>query len=239
MKAQALNGHQRASLVDDGMVCSALKDAANTKALRDGDGNVVAGVGGEVTLIGSEHSGLYVEDEYNFYSVVQQPSSPYLTSYYVEDENNVGSVRRVGTQYNADTNLYVRSNGVDCYETESVSVKTQGSAYTSNKLYISTGGVYRELTQTLYTEGSTRTYYNRSNGARRYTTTLVEVPLYTDGGVQTYPMYTRRSKTLYEAGSSVTFPAYKKYSGKVYDAGKTVHIEPAEVETQSVTALTV
>ena len=200
---------------------------------------MVAGAGSEVTLIGNEHSGLYVEDEDNFYSVVRQPSSAYLTSYYVEDENNVGSVRKLGTQYNASTNLYVRSGGVECYETESVSVKTQGSAYTSNKLYISTGGVYRELTQTLYTAGSTKTYYTRSNGAKRYTTTPVETPLYTDGGVHTYPLYTQRSKTLYEAGSTVTYPAYKKYSGKVYDAGKKAYVVPAEVETQNVTALTV
>ena len=221
------------------MVCSALKNAANTKALKDADGNVVAGAGSGITLLGSEHAGLYVEDEDNFYSVVKQPSSASLTSYYVEDENNVGSVRKVGTQYNASTNLYVRSDGVECYETESVSVTKQGSAYTSNKLYISTGGVYRELGQTLYTAGSTKTYYTRSNGAKRYTTTLVEVPLYTDGGVHTYPMYTKKNKTLYESGSTVTYPAYKKYSGKVYDAGKTVTIAPAEIETQSVTALTV
>lgn len=200
---------------------------------------MVSGVGSEITLIGSERSGLYVEDEDNFYSVIKQPSSPYLTSYYVEDENNVGSVRKLGSQYNANVNLYTRSDGVTCYETSSVTVKTQGSAYTSNKLYISTGGVYRELTQTLYTEGSSKTYYNRSNGAFRYTTSRVDVPLYEDGGTHTYSLFTKVSKNLYAAGSTVTYPAYKAYTGHVYDAGKTVALHPAEVETENVTALTV
>ena len=210
-----------------------------SEAIKDTSGNILAGAGTQFVLQGAEHAGLYVEDEENFYSVIKQPSSAYLSSYYVEDENNVGSVRKLGSQYNADTNLYVRSDGVECYETESVSVKTQGSAYTSNKLYISTGGVYRELTQTLYTAGSTKTYYTRSNGAKRYTTTLVDTPLYTDGGVHTYPLYTKVSKNLYAAGSTVTYPAYKKYGGKVFDAGKTAVIAPAEVETQNVNVLTV
>lgn len=221
------------------MVCSALKNAANTKALKDASGNVVAGVGGEVTLIGNEHSGLYVEDENNFYSVVKQPSSAYLTSYYVEDENNVGSVRKLGSRYNDDTNLYVRSNGVTCYETSSVTVTVQGDKYSGTTLYYKDGDNYYKFQATLYRGGSSKTYYTRSNGATRYTTTKVDTPLYTDGGTHTYPLYTRKSKTLYAAGSTVTYPAYKKYSGKVYDAGKTVHIEPAEIETQSVTALTV
>lgn len=221
------------------MVCSALKNAANTKALKDASGNVVAGAGGEVTLIGNEHSGLYVEDENNYYSVVKQPSSAYLTSYYVEDENNVGSVRKLGSRYNDDTNLYVRSNGVTCYETSSVTVTVQGDQYSGTTLYYKDGENYYQFRATLYRGGSSKTYYTRSNGATRYTTTLVETPLYTDGGTHTYPLYTRKSKTLYAAGSTVTYPAYKKYSGKVYDAGKTVHIEPAEIETQSVTALTV
>lgn len=220
------------------MVCSALKNAANTKALKDASGNVVAGAGGEVTLIGNEHSGLYVEDENNFYSVIKQPSSAYLTSYYVEDENNVGSVRKLGSQYNDDTNLYVRSNGVTCYETSSVSVTVQGVKY-GGTLYFKSGDTYYALSSTMYYAGESKTYYTRSNGATRYTTTKVDTPLYTDGGTHTYPLYTRKSKTLYAAGSTVTYPAYKKYSGKVYDAGKTVHIEPAEIETQSVTALTV
>lgn len=148
-------------------------------------------------------------------------------------------MRILGDQYNASTNVYTRSNGVYCYETSAVSVKTQGSAYTSNKLYISTGGVYRELTQTLYTAGSTKTYYTRSNGDTRYETEKIETPLYLDGGTHTYSLFNKVSKTLYAAGSTVTYPAYKAHSGKLYDAGQAVTFSPAEIETQSVTALTV
>lgn len=201
---------------------------------------MLVGAGSGFTIQGAEHSGtLYVEDENNFYSVIEQPGTAALTSYYVEDEDNVGSYSKLGSQYNADTNLYTRSGGVTCYETSSVSVTVQGSAYTSNKLYISTGGVYRELGQTLYTAGSSKTYYNRSNGAYRYTTTKVDTALYTHGGTGTYPLYKKVSKTLYAAGTTKTFPAYKAYSGKLYDAGTAATLSPAEVETKSVTALTV
>ncbi len=210
-----------------------------SEAIKDTSGNILAGAGTQFVLQGAEHTGLYVEDEENFYSVVKQPSSPYLSSYYVENENNVGSVRKLGSQYNADTNLYVRSNGVECYETSSVSVKVQGEQYSGTTLYYKDGDNYYKFQATLYRAGSSKTYYTRSNGAKRYTTTLVETPLYTDGGTHTYPLFTRVSRNLYAAGSTVTFPAYKKYGGKVYDAGKTAVIAPAEVETQNVNALTV
>lgn len=209
-------------------------------AIKDSSGNTLAGAGSEFTIQGAEYTGtLYVEDEDSFYSVLKQPSSPYLSSYYVEDEDNVGSVRKLGDQYNASTNLYTREDGVYCYETSAVTVTKQGSAYTSNTLYISTGGVYRALGQTLYTAGKSATYYNRSNGATRYETEKVEVPLYTDGGVHTYPLYNKVSKNLYAAGSTVTYPAYKAYTGKLYSAGQKASISPAEVETEDVTVLTV
>ena len=198
---------------------------------------MLAGAGSGFTMQGAEHTGLYVEDEDNYYSVIKQPSSPYLTSYYVEDENNVGSVRKLGSQYNADTNLYVRSNGVTCYETSSVSVTVQGVKY-GGTLYFKNGDTYYALSSTMYYAGESKTYYTRSNGATRYTTTKVDTPLYTDGGTHTYPLYTRVSKNLYAAGSTVTYPAYKKYGGKVYDAGKAATLSPAEVTTQNVTALT-
>ena len=199
---------------------------------------MVSGAGSEITLIGSERSGLYIEDEDNFYSVVKQPSSPYLTSYYVEDENNVGSVRKLGSQYNADVNLYTRSNGVTCYETSSVSVTPIGAKY-PNTLYIKSGTAYSPISVSLYYAGSEKTYYTRSNGAYRYTTSRVDVPLYEDGGTHTYSLFTKVSKNLYAAGSTVTYPAYKAYTGHVYDAGKSVTLHPAEVETENVTALTV
>lgn len=189
--------------------------------MKDTDGNVLAGAGTQFTMLGKEHEGLYVEDEDNYYSCIKQPSSPYLTSYYVEDEDNVGSVPLRGSRYNDDVDLFTRSGGIECYKT---------SAYTSNKLYISTGGVYRELGQTLYT---------RSSGAVRYTTSKVDTPLYRDGGTHTYTLYKSVSKNLYAEGSTVTYPAYKAYGGKVYDAGQTAVISPAEITTQNVIALTV
>lgn len=209
-----------------------------SEAIKDTSGNILAGAGTEFTLQGAEHDGLYVEDEDNFYSVVKQPSSAYLTSYYVEDENNVGSVKKLGSQYNADTNLYTRSDGVTCYTTSAVNVTPIGAKY-PNPLYIKSGTTYSLISVNLYYAGTEKTYYTRSNGAYRYTTSKVDTPLYTDGGTHTYPLYTKVSKNLYEAGSTVTYPAYKKYSGKVYDAGKTAVIAPAEIETQNVNALTV
>jgi hypothetical protein len=196
------------------------------------------GAGSGFTLQGEEHAGaLYVEDEDNFYSVVKQPSSAYLTSYYAEDENNVGSYRKLGSQYNADTDVYTRSGGVTCYETSSVSVTVQGVKY-GGTLYYKSGSTYYALSSTMYYAGESKTYYTRSNGAYRYTTNKVDTPLYTDGGVGTYPLYTEVSKNLYEAGSTVTYPSYKKYAGKLYDAGQAATLSPAEVTTQNVTALT-
>lgn len=129
--------------------------------------------------------------------------SQYSGTLYVEDEDNFGTYPKRGEQYNDDTNLYTRSNGVTCYTT---------TAYTSNKLYISTGGVYRELTQTLYT---------RSNGATRYTTTKVDTPLYRSDGTGTYPLY-------------------KPYTAnKLYLSGETVTFNRASLSTRDVTALTV
>ena len=161
-----------------------------------------------------------------------------MTEYYIEDEENIGTYRALGDQYNEDKNVYTRSNGATRYTTISKSVTVQGSAYTANKLYISTGGVYRELTQTLYTEGRAETYYTRSNGVYCYETEKVEEPLYLDGGKKTYPLYVKRSKNLYSAGRGVTYPVYQKYTGKLYDAGQPATLTPATVATQSVTALT-
>ena len=190
-------------------------------------------------MLGAEHPGLYVEDEDNYYSCVKQPSSPYLTSYYVEDENNVGSVRKLGSQYNDDVSLYTRSGGVTCYETSEVTVTPIGSQY-PNPLYYKSGDSYvGPLSVKLYYAGSEKKYYNRSNGATRYKTTKVETPLYEDGGTHTYPLYNRVSKNLYAAGSTVTYPAFKPYGGKVYDAGAAAVLSPAEITTQNVTALTV
>ena len=200
---------------------------------------MIAGAGTEFTLLGDEHPGLYVEDEDNYYSCIRQPSSPYLTSYYVEDEDNVGSVRKRGSQYNDDVNLYTRSNGVTCYTTSSVTVTPIGSPY-PNPLYYKSGDSYvGPLSVKLYYAGSEKTYYTRSNGATRYTTSLVDTPLYEDGGTHTYTLYKKVSKNLYESGSTVTYPAYKQYSGKAYDAGQRAVISPAEVTTENVTALTV
>lgn len=189
------------------------------------------------TLQGAAHVGdLYVEDEDNFYSVVRQ-GALFLTGYYVEDEENVGSYRKLGGQY--EDSVYTRSNGATRYKTSSVTVTVQGAQYTANKLYISTGGVYRELTQKLYVAGSEKKYYTRSGGVYCYETEEVDTPLYEDGGTGTYPLYVRRTKNLYEAGNTVTFPAYKKYDGKLYDKGRAMTLQPASVLTQDVTALTV
>lgn len=170
--------------------------------------------------------------------MIAQPSSAYLTSYYVEDENNVGSVRKLGSQYNDDVNLYKRSNGATRYTTSAVTITKQGTKY-GGTLYFKSGDTYYQLSSTLYYAGSDVTYYTRSGGVYCYETERVDTPLYEDGGTHTYPLYTKVSKTLYAAGSTRTFPAYKAYSGKVYDAGQKITLSPAEVETQSVTALTI
>lgn len=168
-----------------------------------------------------------------------QPTSAYLTSYYVEDEDNVGSVQKLGSQYNANVNLYTRSDGVTCYTTSAVKVTPIGSQY-PNALYYKSGDSYvGPLSVKLYYAGTEQTYYTRSNGATRYTTTKVDTPLYEDGGTHTYTLYNKVSKTLYAAGSTKTFPAYKPYSGKVYDAGQTVTFNAAEFEIETVTGLTV
>lgn len=190
-------------------------------------------------LQGGEHKGLYVEDEDNFYSCIKQPSSPYLTSYYVEDENNVGSVRLRGSRYNDDVNLYTRSGGVYCYETTGVDVTPIGSQY-PRALYYKSGDSYvGPISAKLYYAGTTKRYYNRSNGAERHKTTKVETALYEDGGSHTYALYKKVSKSLYAEGSRVTYPAYKAYGGKVYDPGKKYSIQPAEFEIETVTALTI
>ena len=205
-------------------------------AIKDADGNELGGSG--FVLQGAEHVGsLYIEDEDNFISVTKQ-GELFMTSYYAEDEDNVGTYRALGERYNEDKNVYTRSNGATRYTTSSTSVTVQGAAYTANKLYISTGGVYRELTQTLYTAGSTKTYYTRSNGVYCYETEKVEEPLYLDGGTKTYPLYVKLSKNLYSAGSRVTYPSYKKYTGKLYDAGRPATLTPATVAVENVTALT-
>lgn len=203
---------------------------------------MLAGAGSGITLQGSERTGLYVEDENNFYSVVKQPSSAYLTSYYVEDENNVGSVQLRGTAHTSTTRY--KGNGSYIYgRGDSVSVNKRGAQY-SNALYIKNGDTYSRISVSLYYDGGSETYYkgNGSSGYLRGTSVQAidwDGTLYESGGTHTYPLYTKVSKNLYAAGSAVTFPAYKKYDGKVYDAGQTAVIAPAEIETQSVTALTV
>lgn len=156
---------------------------------------MLSGVGTEFTLLGEEHKGLYVEDE-----------------------DNVGSVRKLGSQYNDDENVYTRSGGVTCYETSPVNLNVGGSTSFST-IYVLSNGIYTKYTGD-WRNCTEKTYYTRSNGAFRYTTNKVDEPLYKDGGTHTYTMY-------------------KQYSGKVYDAGKAAVIVPAEVTTQSVIALTV
>lgn len=200
------------------------------------------GAGSGFTLQGAEHAGaLYVEDEDNYYSCVKQPSSPYLTSYYVEDENNVGSVQLRGTSHTSTT----RYKGNGSYITgrgDSVSVNKRGAQY-SNALYIKSGDTYSRISVALYYDGGSETYYkgNGSSGYLRGTSVQAieyDGTLYEDGGVHTYPLYTKVSKSLYEKGTTVTYPAYKKYSGKLYGAGKAATIVPAKVTTQDITALT-
>lgn len=199
---------------------------------------MIAGAGTEFTLLGDEHPGLYVEDEDNYYSCIKQPSSPYLTSYYVEDEDNVGSVRKRGSQYNDDVDLYTRSGGVTCYETKEVTLNVGGTLSFSTIYTLQSNGTYTPRSGD-WRNCSEKTYYTRSNGAFRYTTSKVSTPLYEDGGTHTYTLYKKVSKNLYESGSTVTYPAYKQYDGKVYDAGQRAVISPAEVTTENVTALTV
>lgn len=199
---------------------------------------MIAGAGTEFILQGDERQGLYVEDENNYYSCTQQPTSPYLTSYYVEDEDNVGSVDKLGSQYNDDVNLYTRSGGVTCYETEEVTLKVGGTLSFSTIYTLQSNGTYTPRSGD-WRNCSEKTYYTRSNGAFRYTTSKVSTPLYEYGGTHKYPLYKRVSKNLYEAGQTVNYPAYKPYSGKVYDAGQRAVISPAEATTENVTALTV
>lgn len=186
-------------------------------------------------LQGDEHKGLYVEDENNFDTIIQQPSSAYLTSYYVEDEDNFGN--KLGDRYNDDVDVYTRSNGVYCYTTSAVKVTPIGAEY-PRALYYKSGDSYvGPISVNLYYAGTEKTYYNRSNGATRYSTSLVDTPLFRNGG--TYPMYKKVSKTLYAAGKSVPITRYKAYGGKVYDPGKKYSIQPAEFEIETVTALTI
>lgn len=193
--------------------------------------------GSEFVVQGAEHKGLYVEDENNFDTIIQQPDSAYLTSYYVEDEDNFGN--KLGERYNDDVDVYTRSNGVYCYTVTEVNPRLQGEPYEYNgSLYRKTNsGTYLHVGVNLYRYGNTKTYYTISNGAKRYSTSLVETPLYKHGG--TYPMYKKVSKTLFASGKSVSIPKYKVYGGKVYDPGKKYSIQPAEFEIETVTALTV
>lgn len=171
--------------------------------------------------------------------MIAQPSSAYLTSYYVEDENNVGSVKLRGTSHSSTTRYkgngsYVTDRGDEV--TRYVITQTYSSAYTySDGVYTPIGTVYKIQSGTYYRGNGTSGYLRGSSvQAIDY-----DGKLYEDGGTHTYPLYTKVSKTLYAAGSTRTFPAYKAYSGKVYDAGQKITLSPAEVETQSVTALTI
>lgn len=129
--------------------------------------------------------------------------SPYSGTLYVEDEDNFGTYTPIGSQYNDDVNVYKRSNGVMCYTT---------SAYTEAPLYISTGGVYRPFSGTLYT---------RSNGKTRYDTEKVDTP-------------------LYEKGQTQVLTLYKPYTAaKLYKSGEKVSFNKASLTTRNVTALTV
>lgn len=211
-------------------------------AIKDADGNDLTGMDDGFTLQGAEYAGaLYKEDEDNFYSVVRQPSSAYLSSYYVEDENNVGSVRLRGTAHSSTTH-YKGNGGYITGRGSSVTVTKQGAKY-NGTLYYKSGDTYYPLSSTMYWAGSSETYYtgNGSSGYLRGTSVQAieyDGTLYEDGGVHTYPLYTKVSKSLYEKGTTVTYPAYKKYSGKLYGAGKAATIVPAKVTTQDITALT-
>lgn len=213
-------------------------------AIKDTSGNILTGT--EFQLQGDEHAGtLYVEDEYNVYSVIKQPSTPYLTSYYVEDENNVGSVNIIGTAHTSKTRY--KGNGSYIYGRGStVTLTKQGTAYAYNgSLYRLTGtGNYVAVGVDLYNAGTSVTYY-QGNGTSGYLRgDEVEAidydgTLYENGGTHTYSLYKKVTRNLYEAGSTETFPMYNKYSEKVYDKGKTVTLYPAVVTAENVNALTV
>ena len=129
--------------------------------------------------------------------------SPHSGALYVEDEDNFGTYTPIGSQYNDDVDVYTRSGGVMCYTT---------SAYTEAPLYISTGGVYRPFSGTLYT---------RSNGKTRYETEKVDTELFRKGQPQSYTLY-------------------KPYTAaKLYKAGDKVTFNKAALTTKNVTALTV
>lgn len=171
--------------------------------------------------------------------MIAQPSSAYLTSYYVEDENNVGSVKLRGASHSSTTRYkgngsYITGRGDEV--TRYVITQTYSSAYTySDGAYTPIGTVYKIQSGTYYKGNGTSGYLRGSSvQAIDY-----DGKLYEDGGTHTYPLYTKVNKTLYEGGSTRTFPAYKAYSGKVYDAGQTVTFNAAEFEIETVTGLTV
>jgi hypothetical protein len=82
-------------------------------------------------------------------------------------------------------------SNVYCYQTEQVSVTTQGKKINVT-LYDSNGDPYNVNGINIYREGSTETYYTRSNGAYRY---KADSPTfyYMDGGTVTDTYYTKNS----------------------------------------------
>lgn len=161
--------------------------------------------------------------------------------------NKVGTAHSSGTYYKGDGAAgYLRG--------DSVSVTKQGGAipYT---LYISTGGVYRQLGQTGYYGGSSETFY-RGNGS--YVTgrgTAVDAIAYKgtlyEKGAEITPTSTKISGlyrqddeenwTYTPIGTSMSglYQRFEEDDFTAYESGKTLTHNLATVTTREVTALTV
>ena len=195
-------------------------------AIKDSGGNTIDGT--EFSLQGKEYDDDIYEEGEEF-------------GYYARGDNVAVALYQAGasgTLIGESAGTLYKGNGGYVYgRGTQVSVTEQGAAYTSNKLYISTGGTYRELTQTLYTAGSPKTYYKGDGTTGYLRGTSVTDAYYKGNAVKLQGEEYENSVFLSGGYKKVTLQG-KKISKKLYEEGRTVTLSPAVVTTQDMIVLT-
>ena len=194
-------------------------------AIKDSGGNALAGT--EFTLQGEEHEGdLYEEgEEFGYYA---RGSNVSVALYQAGSTGTlIGS--SAGTLYKGNGG-YITGRG------DSVSVTKQGIKY-GGTLYFKSGDTYYTVSSTLYYAGTTETYY-KGNGSSGYLRGTSVTDAYYKGNTVSLQGAEYENTVFLSGGYKTVTLQGEKISKKLYEEGQAATLSPAEVTTQSVTALT-
>lgn len=132
--------------------------------------------------------------------------------------------------------LYMGNGGYITGRGSSVTVTKQGAKY-NGTLYYKSGDTYYPLSSTMYWAGSSETYYT-GNGSSGYLRGTSVSDVYYKGNTVKLQGEEYENTVFLSGGYKTVTLQGDAITEKLYKEGRAATLSPAEVKTQSVTALT-